>query len=75
MEGAKGQLLRDKHILLEGYVMEYLFEQQFLIQKGKNYINGWWSALRGDERFFFLVKEKMNKLDKKVFHLLKSQYS
>lgn len=75
LEEAKGQLLRDKHTLLEGYVTEYLFEQQFLIQKEKNYTNGWWSALRGDKRFFFLVKEEMNELDKKVFRLLKSQYS
>ncbi len=74
-EKAKAQILRDKHTLLEGYVTEYLFEQQFLIEKEKSYTNGWWSALRGKKRFFFLVKEEMNDLDEKVFRLLNSRYS
>lgn len=74
IEDAKKQILRDKHTLLEGYVTEYFFEQQFLKEKVQKYTNGWWFALRGDTRFFFLVKEKMNNVDKKVFNLLKSQY-
>lgn len=74
-EDARAQILRDKHTLLEGYVTEYLFEHQFLIEKEKSYTNGWWSALRGKKRFFFLVKEKMNDLDQKVFDLLNSRYS
>ncbi len=72
---AKEQILRDKHTLLEGYVTEYLFEKQFLTEKDKSYTNGWWSALRGKKRFFFLVKEEPNDLDEKVFRLLNSRYT
>lgn len=74
-EEARAQILRDKHTLLEGYVTEYLFEQQFFIQKEKSYTSGWWSALRGKDRFFFLVKKEMNDLDRRVFKLLNSKYS
>lgn len=73
-DDARKQILRDKHTLLEGYVSEYYFEQQFLRNKESGYTNGWWSAVRDNRRFFFLVKEKMNRVDEKVFMLLNRQY-
>lgn len=74
IEEAKRQILRDKHTLLEGYVSEYLFEQQFFNAGDIHYTNGWWSAMRGNHRYFFLVKSEMNVVDQRVFNILSQQY-
>lgn len=67
---AEKQILRDKHSLLEGYVAEYYFKQQFLYNHD-NFTNGWWSAVRGKQRFFFLVKNKINKVDYMVLNIIR----
>ena len=39
---AKRQILKDKHTPLEGYVTEYLYENQFLARKPHQYTSEWW---------------------------------
>lgn len=71
---AKRQILKDKHTLLEGYVTEYLYENQFLARKPDQYTSGWWSAEVGGKRFFFVVKEKLNDVDCAVMRILSRQF-
>lgn len=75
---AREQILRDKHTLLEGYVSEYLFEQQFLKPSKwhfyTGYTAGWWSATAGERRFFFLLSPEANDIDRQVKILLSPGY-
>lgn len=59
---AKGQILQDKHTLLEGYVTEYLFERQFLWGKIP-YTSGWWYGETNGQSFFFVVSPQLNEVD------------
>lgn len=70
---AKDQIRKDKHAMLEGYVTEYLYENQFLAQFPEKYTHGWWSASRFDQRFFFVVKEALNNLDRTIMKKLSEQ--
>lgn len=78
LSDARKQLLRDKHVLLEGYVTEYLFEKQFLRSANgryfSGYTSGWWSAGVANQRFFFLVASSQNDIDRKVTRSLSPQY-
>lgn len=73
---AKSQILKDKHTLLEGYVTEYLYERQFLWQSPEQYTRGWWAAekflqeSKFHQRFFFVVKEELNDVDRAVMQKL-----
>ena len=75
---ARQQILRDKHTLLEGYVTEYLFEDQFLKRKYRHlftdYTTGWWSAEAGEKRFFFLVSSVENDIDRSISEILRRKY-
>ena len=71
---AKRQLLKDKHSVLEGYVTEYLFERQFLMQAPERYTHGWWAAETFGKRFFFLVADKLNDMDRRIMQELSRQY-
>ena len=68
------QIRRDKHTLLEGYVTEYLFKDQFLKDRNDTFSKGWWSASLGKERYFFYVKEFQNIVDRRLETILSSQY-
>lgn len=57
------QLEKDKHTLLEGYVTEFLFQQQFL-SLDSLHTHGWWMGLINNKRMFFVIKDKLNDLDR-----------
>ena len=71
---AIAQLRKDKHTLLEGYVTEYLFEQQFLIPKRTCYTHGWWTGTLYGKRFFFAIKHSLTELDKEIQSRLAQMY-
>ena len=73
---AKEQILQDKHTLLEGYVVEYLYRKQFLSSGDTEYTSGWWFAYRtGQPGFFFVVTENPNKVDREIIDVLSSQFN
>ena len=73
---AKEQILQDKHTLLEGYVVEYLYRKQFLSSGNTEYTSGWWFAHGiGQPDFFFVVTEKPNKVDREIINVLSSQFN
>lgn len=77
-ESAKRQILRDKHTLLEGYITEYLYENQFLQTENSKYISaythGWWSAETDIQRFFFVVTPALNDVDREVAAVLSKHH-
>ena len=70
IEKARKQILRDKHTLLEGYVVESLFERQFLSRNDDAYTKDWWVTFCNGKRLFFIVKKELNDVDKKMRDLL-----
>lgn len=68
------QVLRDKNTILEGYVTEYLFEQQFLANRSNSFTQGWWCARAKDHQIFFVVKQEVNDIDKEFACCLTSHY-
>ncbi|SHH19526.1 hypothetical protein SAMN02745135_00003 [Caloranaerobacter azorensis DSM 13643] len=46
------QLLKDKHTLLEGYVTEQLFYNQFLSNGNISFSNGWWMTTYNGKKIF-----------------------
>ena len=71
---AERQLRRDKHTLLEGYVTEYLFERQLLLPQPDCYASGWWSAVVRGQRYFFLVSDYLNAVDRSVLDTLSPRF-
>lgn len=65
------QLKNDKHTLLEGYVTEYLFEEQFLANKDTLYTKGWWMVNANERNIFFIVKDILNDLDVEIINKIK----
>ncbi len=73
---AREQILKDKHTLLEGYVVEYLYRKQFLSSGNTEYTSGWWFAnMPGKPGFFFVVTEDPNKVDREVINVLSPQFN
>lgn len=72
---AKLQLKRDKHTLLEGYVSEFLFEQQFMKTRDLPYTHGWWLGWHDGNPFIFIIKETLSDLDHEIILKLSSCYT
>ncbi len=65
-QDARRLLLKNKHTILEGYITEYLYKQQFLNRAG-SFTDGWWVAVTGQyERVFFVIKEALSETDYRV---------
>lgn len=58
-------LKKDKHTMLEGYITEDIFEKQWL--RGREYSRNWWFAQsKAKKKYFFIIKDKINKLDVEI---------
>ncbi len=70
------QLKNDKDTLLEGYITEFLFKNQFLDNADKPvpYSHGWWSGFLKGKRIVFVLRNNLSPLDKEIITLLKSKY-
>lgn len=68
------QLLNDKHTLLEGYITEQLFYNQFLKNNTTPNTDGWWTTEYKNVKLFFVVKEKLNSLDKEIIMRIPPQH-
>ncbi len=60
------QLLNDKHTLLEGYVTEQLFYNQFLSNNSVPFSSGWWMVIHNDVRLFFIVREQISDFEREL---------
>lgn len=60
------QLLNDKHTLLEGYVTEQLFYNQFLKNNTIPFSGGWWMTNHKGIRLFFIVKEFLSDFEHEI---------
>lgn len=60
------QLLNDKHTLLEGYVTERLFYNQFLVRGNTPFSGGWWMTTTKERRLFFIVSEHLTELEYEI---------
>lgn len=49
------QLYKDKQTLFEGYVVEQLFEEQYM--KGKKFTSGWWVVNRYGKDYYFCLND------------------
>ena len=59
-------LIKYKETVLEGYVSEYLFEKQFLDSSNREYAHGIWTAKWGGLHLFFIFKQELSDIDKKI---------
>lgn len=59
-------LIKYKETVLEGYVSEYLFEKQFLDSSNREYAHGIWTAKWRDLNLFFIFKQELSDVDKKI---------
>ena len=64
------QLYKDKQTLLEGYVVEQLFEEQYM--KGKKFTSGWWVVSRYGKDYYFCLTDEPNEVDKRFEQILDS---
>ena len=73
-KNAVKQLLKDKHTLLEGYITEHLFYNQFLKNNTIPSTDGWWTTEYKNNKLFFIVKEELCPLDEEIINLISPQH-
>lgn len=71
---AKKQIFKDKHTLLEGYVSEYLFEKQFITNKGRSCVKGCWVAVNNAKRYLFVLNSTDDSFEKQLVDFLSTQF-
>ena len=70
-EEAIQQLKKDKNTILEGYVCEFLFENQFLKPRNADYSSGWWiSSSKQNYYAFFFGDETRSAIEIKIAETL-----
>lgn len=65
------QLMNDKYALLEGYVTEQLFFNQFLKNNSVPHSDSWWVTSHENNMLLFVVKEHLNPLDIEIMSKFK----